>query len=72
MLLWVHRVEAERAQKSSLNYIKETKNYDTVGQNMQKQDHATPRIHKWRTDVNTVAEGTHPSNALHMTKMYWV
>ena len=68
VLLWVHRVEAKRVQKSALNDMKEVKGFDFVRQNLQKQDHATPRMPKKRTDVDTVAQGTHSGSALHMAK----
>ena len=38
VLLWAQRVEAQRAQKEALENIKETKNFDLIGQNTQRQN----------------------------------
>ena len=36
VLLWAHRVEAQREQKSALNYIKEAKYFDIIRHSMQR------------------------------------
>ena len=55
-------------QKSALNDIKEANDFDVVRHNTHKWDHATPRIYKKSTDVDTVAQGTHPCGALYMVE----
>ena len=46
VLLWVHRVEEHRVQKSALNDIREAKGYDIISQNMQKQEHTITKMHR--------------------------
>ena len=41
LLMWAHRVEGQRTQKTALNNIKETNELDTVSQGMQECDNET-------------------------------
>ena len=46
MMLWTLSVEAQRAQKSILNYIKEAKEFDVIKHSSQKPEYAAARVQK--------------------------
>ena len=46
VLLQEQGVEVQRAPKSAISDIKETKDFDVIGENMQKQGHAVLKVHK--------------------------
>ena len=56
-LLWLHRVEVQRAQKSALTDIKEAKDFDAVRQNIQKKGNTVLKICKKETNAKIVAQG---------------
>ena len=61
MLGWMHGVEVQRAQRNALNNIKEANDFDA---NWQKSQKLTCGLHAV-ANASTVAQGTHPCNALH-------
>ena len=60
MLNWEHRVEAQRAQRSIFNNIKECKDFDAIQQNIQKWAHGAPPGDRCKF----VVQDTHPRSAL--------
>ena len=67
VLFWMCRVEAQRVKKTSLNDVMEAKDFDTVKQIMQIQDHAVFKMHK-RRQMQILQHRTPPSIALHIAR----
>ena len=47
VLLWVYRVEAKVPKSQPLMTYIEARDFDVIRQNVEKENHATPRMHKW-------------------------
>ena len=68
ILLWVCRIEVQRAHQSTLNGIKEAKDSHIVRQNMKSRTMTCSKCARDRTHANNVAHDTHINNVLYIAQ----
>ena len=68
ILLWACKIEVQRAQKSALNDMEGGRDFDAGRQNMQREEHAVPRVCKKDKCKYCGTGYTILSNAMHMTR----
>ena len=66
ILTWVHCVEAQRAQRITLNSSKKAEVFDVIWQNTRNVNERPCGV----TNASVVGQDMHPSSALHMGRMW--